>query len=754
MLATMLCSLSSRAQVDILTANGDNNRTNSNLQETQLSPASVTPSAFGKLGTFAVDGQVYAQPLVASGLSIAGRGTHNVVFVATMHNSVYAFDADVLSPTLTLWQVNLGNSVPAVLLYGQGGDISNEVGILSTGVIDTQRGVLYVVADVLQNGAPVFYLHALDLATGAERFNGPVALAASVTGTGTEARVDGTIPFDPMQHLQRPGLLLNNNAVYVSFGSHGDMSPYHGWMLSYDASDLSHQVGVYMSTPDGDAGAIWQSGRGPAADTQGSIYVITGNGDYDGVRDFGESFLRLPATGSTPLDSYTPPGWKSMSDNDFDISAGPALVTGTHTVIGADKGGNLYVINGDAMKQAGSASIIAASAGSIFSFAVWSLGGSANVYTQGEGEPVKCFQVTGSTVSPTPVSTALNAVPEGRIGMTISANGAQPASGILWETTGDYAAGTPGTLHAYDASNLADELWNSDMNAARDQMTPITKFVSPTVANAKVYVAGNTNAVTVYGLLPPGGNPAASPSIATMTNAASYSSAVSPGELVAIFGTNLGPLTPVGLQLDASGSVATSIAGTQVLFGGVASPLIFSSARQVNAVVPFSATGTTQVQVQYLGRSSTPFPVSVAPAAIGIFSADSTGTGQAMVVNQDGSLNSPLNPAAPGSIVTFLATGAGQLAPAGIDGEVVGIADLPVPVLPVLAKVGGQPAVVQYAGGAPGMVEGVLQVNLQIPAASLTGDAVPLVVQVGDSVSQPGITLAIRSAIPATGAVR
>jgi uncharacterized protein (TIGR03437 family) len=656
-----------------------------------------------------------------------------------------------MSPVTTLWQVNLGSSVPSLLLYGPDGDIANEVGILSTGVIDVQRGVLYVVADVLQNGAPVFYLHALDLATGAERLNGPVALAASVRGTGSEARADGTVPFDPMQHLQRPGLLLANDAVYVSFGSHADMDPYHGWMLSYDASDLSRQAGVYMSTPNGNAGSIWQSGRGPAADSQGNIYAITGNGDYDGVQNFGQSFLKLPATGSAPLDSFTPSNWKSMSDNDFDISAGPALITGTHTVIGADKGGQLYVVNGDAMSQPGSAVIIQASTGSIFSFAIWSRGGSASVYAQGEGEPVKCFQIAGNDVNPTPVSSAVNSIPYGRIGMTISANGVQGGSGILWETTGDYPDGTPGTLRAYDASNLANELWNSDMNPARDQMSPITKFVAPTVANGKVYVPGNSNVVTIYGLFsPPGGSGETVPSIAMLVSAASYFPAVSPGELVAIFGSNLGPTAPVGLQLDASGSVATTIGDTQVLFDGVASPMIFASASQVNAVVPFGVTaGTIGVQVQYQGQASQSLPMIVVPAATGIFSLNSSGVGQAFARNQDGSLNSPLNPAAPGSVVTFLATGTGQWSPAGVDGAIVGAGDLPQPILPVHAMVGGQPAEVQYAGGAPGFVEGVIQVNLQIPATSQTGSVVPLMLQMGDSTSQPGITLAIQSPAPA-----
>jgi hypothetical protein len=547
----MISALLSQAAVNVLTANGDNDRTNSNLEETLLSPATVSSAAFGKLGVFAVDGQVYSQPLLVSGLSMPGKGTHNVVFVTTMHNSVYAFDADAVSPASKLWQVNLGGSVPASLLYGTPyGDINNEVGILSTGVVDLQRGVLYVVADVLQNGAPLFYLHALDLTTGAERLNGPVVLTASVPGTGTGALANGTIPFDPMQHLQRPGLLLANNAVYIGFGSHGDMDPYHGWLLSYDASDLTHQVGVYMSTPNGNAGSFWQAGRGPAVDGQGNLYAVTGNGDYDGTQDFGESFLKLPAPGSAPLDSFTPADWKSMSDNDFDLSAGPALISGTHTLLGADKLGNLYVINGDAMSQPGGASTIAASSNSIFNFAVWSLGGRTLVYTQGEQEPVQCYQVTGNSANPTPVSSAANSIPFGRIGLTISANGSQPGSGILWETTGDYNAGTPGTLHAFDASNLANELWNSDMNQARDQMPPITKFAPPTVANGKVYMPSNGNVVTVYGLFaPPPADVLVTPAIATVANEAGSAAAFAPGEVVTIVGSNLGPSTPATIQL-------------------------------------------------------------------------------------------------------------------------------------------------------------------------------------------------------------
>ncbi|MCU1234202.1 MAG: hypothetical protein JWP63_2169, partial [Candidatus Solibacter sp.] len=376
-LSVAVCYVPLYAQTNILTGNGDNGRTNSNLQETRLSAATVNASSFGKLAVIPVDGQIYSQPLFVSGLSISGQ-PHNVLFVATMHNSVYAFDADSTAQT-PLWRVNLGSPVPASVVFGQLGDIAIEVGILSAGAIDLQRGVIYVVANVVQAGKPVFYLHALDLTTGAERLNGPVALSTSVKGNGSGALADGTLPFDPAQHIQRPGLLVANGAVYVSFGSHGDQSPFHGWMLSYDASDLSRQVGAYNSTPDGDGGALWQSARGPAADQQGNIYAITGNGDYDGVRNFGESFVKIGAQNAATLDSFTPSNWKSLSDNDFDISAGPALIPGTHTVIGADKGGSMYVVNGDAMRPAENATIIQASTGSIFSLAVWGGAGTANV---------------------------------------------------------------------------------------------------------------------------------------------------------------------------------------------------------------------------------------------------------------------------------------------------------------------------------------------------------------------------------------
>jgi len=727
-----------QAQVNILTANGGNDRTNANLQEAQLAPSTVYPGGFGKLATFPVDGQVYAQPLYLSGWKVPNIGARNVLYITTMHNSVYAFDADSASPGTLLWQVNLGASVPSAELYGGYSDIAAEVGILSTGAIDLTRGLLYVVSDVFEHGAPVFYLHALDLSSGQERLNGP----AAITGMFAD------VAFDSRQHLQRPGLLLANNTVYIAFGSHGDQEPYHGWLMSYDASDLTHQLGVFAVTSTGMGGAVWQSGRGLAADDKGSVYAISGNGDYDGAQNFGESFLKLSGTPAARVDSFTPVDWKSMSDNDMDLSAGPALVPGSHIVLGADKFGDFYVLNGDAMGQPASGNATTASAFSIFNFAVWSRTDTSYVYVQGEREPARCFQLSNTGLNPSPVSATSNAVRFGRIGMTISANGSQANTGILWETTGDYNDWTAsGTLHAFDASNLAIELWNSDMNAASDGMGTVAKFANPTVANGKVYVPTFSNTVVVYGLLQNDVVGGDSPAIGAVTNAASYApDAISPGALVAIFGLGLGPGVPAGTQLDATGLVSTSLASTRVLFDGVAAPIAFASATQVNAIVPFGlSSAQTQVQVEYAGQFSDPFPMAVAPSSPGIFAADGSGAGPALVLNQDGSANSPGNPAAPGSTIVFYATGAGQMSPPGQDGAVASAGDLPQPVLPVSATIGGQPARVLYAGGAAGIVEGIIQVNLQIPGA-LPGGSASLVLQIGDRASQPGLMVAVQVA--------
>ena len=493
------------AQVSVLTANGDNNRTNANLHESHLTPRNVRPGVFGKLGSFPADGQIYAQPLYFSNLLFPNGAAHNVLYVTTMHNTVYAYDADIPSAAGLLWQVNLGQPFPAAQWNAPYTDISLEVGILGTGAIDPNAGVLYVVAETLQNGAALFSLHALDLRTGAERMNGPVPITAQVSGSGAGS-VGGVMAFDPGQHLQRPGLLLSNTAVYVAFGSHMDQSPWHGWLMSYDASDLTRQLGVFLTTPNGEGGAVWHSGRGLAADDAGGVYSMTGNGDFDGVEDFGESFIKLSGTSAALADWFTPANWQTLSDVDADLSTGAAVIPGTHIIVGGDKYGQLYLLNGDSMGKLASSDtddgpvFSGAVIGGMFNFALWNRLGTTYIYVQGFQDVVKSYQITGLALIMTPVSSGSTSVASPRVGMTISANGTR--NGILWETTGDsIAPSVPGMLHAFDAMNLSNELWNSGENATEDRLGGFAKFVNPTVVNGKVYVATSSGAVVVYGSL-------------------------------------------------------------------------------------------------------------------------------------------------------------------------------------------------------------------------------------------------------------
>jgi hypothetical protein len=298
-----------------------------------------------------------------------------------------------------------------------------------------------------------------------------------------------------------------------------DKSPWHGWIMSYDASDLNAQRGVFLTTANGEGGAVWQSGRGLAADDAGGIYSMTGNGDFDGTGDFGESFIKLSGASAVLADWFTPANWKALTDVDADLSTGPALVPGTHVIVGGDKYGQLYLLNGDSMGKLGSSDTEGGSVftgaviGGMFNFALWNRLGTTYVYAQGYQDVVKSYQIAGAAFNTTPVSSGLTPVPSPRVGMTISADGAQ--NGILWETTGDFTApSVPGTLHAFDATNLSDELWNSSQNEAEDSLGRFIKFVNPTVVNGKVYVATSSGAVVVYGSLCTNGIPWTGPACA------------------------------------------------------------------------------------------------------------------------------------------------------------------------------------------------------------------------------------------------
>src|SRR5215470_12708308 len=312
-------NLSAQSEVPaaVLTQHNDASRSGANLNESLLNTSNVNPVQFGKLFSRSVDGCVYAQPLYVPNVSIPQQGMHNVVYVASEHNSVYAYDADDPAAAAPLWQVNLGDSVPSTDISPDYKDMIPEIGITSTPVIDPLTGTIYVVAKSKDAGGYHQRLHALDISSGAEKFGGPAEIAASFEGTG-DGNAGGTIHFDPLLQLNRPALLLLNGIVYIAFGSHGDTDPYHGWLMGYNATTLQ-QVAVYNTTPDGGRGAIWMSGQGPSGDSAGHVYVTTANGTCDTNvecgRNLGESFIKLTPT-LIPVDWFTPANRGDLDQED------------------------------------------------------------------------------------------------------------------------------------------------------------------------------------------------------------------------------------------------------------------------------------------------------------------------------------------------------------------------------------------------------------------------------------------------------
>ena len=493
------------AQVNVLTANYGNDRTNTTLQEQILTPSKVAPASFGRIGSFPVDGQIYAQPLYVQGVTI-GEVKRNVVFVATLRNTVYAIDADAPASETPLWSVNLGSPVPSAFM-----DLTDprpDVGILSTPVIDLARNVIYVVADTFVDEKAVYRLHALSLSDGQEMCDGPVEIKAVVDGGG-DASEDGKIVFDPKQHLQRPGLLLANDTVYIAFGSHDDLYPHHGWVMGYDASSIQRQTALFNTTPQGGAGSIWQAGRGLAADSAGNLYVASGNGDYDGVSNFGESFIKL-GPDLTVLDWFTPKNWNELSEGDYDLAGlGPMLTPGTEQFVGGDKAGNMYLVDRNNLGHLGVDGanypqiFQPVAYGGVFTAALWESARGLMVYVAEAGDYTMAFRSVAGWFETTPFSmTSVN--PDlAYHGMAVSANGVYAETGILWMTTGDHSVRGPvaGTLHAFDALDLTNELWNSDMVGDRDKLGIFTRFVAPTVANGRVYVATQSKQLAIYGLI-------------------------------------------------------------------------------------------------------------------------------------------------------------------------------------------------------------------------------------------------------------
>ena len=496
------------------TFHNDNFRSGVNSGETVLTPALVNPAQFGKLFSYPIDGWAFASPLYVANVNIPGQGLHNVVFVATEHDSVYAFDADGRSAS-PLWHVSfLGQGVTTVPCadVGECGDIPNEIGISSTPVIDQGTGTLYVVAKTKEGNTYMQRLHALDIATGAEKFGGPVVIQASVTGNGAGAN-GNNLAFDPLRENQRAGLLLSGGVVYLAFAAHGDQPPYHGWVIGYNASTLQRTM-AWCESPNGYGGGIWQSGSGLAADASGAIFFTTGNGDFNADTsgaDFGDTVVKLGSSG-TVVDYFTPYDQANMEQYDLDLaSSGPVLLVDQpgptpHRLVAAGKTGTIYVVNRDNMGhfQSGSDSQIIQSLPGVLPHGDLEEGNFSapvffnnNVYYGAVGDSLKIFQFTNGVLSSGPVSQSVETYPNRGASFAVSANGS--TNGLLWAVQDNTPAG--GVLRVYDASDLWKELYNSDSPGSRDTLDSATKFSIPLIANGKAFVVTQTQ-ITAYGLLP------------------------------------------------------------------------------------------------------------------------------------------------------------------------------------------------------------------------------------------------------------
>jgi uncharacterized protein (TIGR03437 family) len=738
------------SQVNVLTANYDNSRTNANLRETILSPSNVNSDLFGKIGSFPVDGQIYAQALYAAGIQIPGKGVRNVVYTVTMHNTVYAFDADSPTFIVPLWQVNLGPSVPSSVLNFS--DILPEVGILSTPVIDLDRLIMYLVSETLEGSVPVFRMHALSLSDGHEMLNGPVAIAASASGVGVGSN-NGTLTFDASMQLQRPGLALVNETIYAAFGSHADGGDFHGWVISYDAADLRRRIAVFNTTPNTWGGSVWQAGRAPIVDDAENILVVTGNGEFNGVSDFSDSVLKLSGRDLSLLDWYTPDNWADLRDNDEDLgSAGAILIPGVNQILTAGKSGDLLLVESGSMGHMGamnSATVqsIPASPDGVFDFALWNRPDGLIVYVQEPWRSLQAYRITAGHLDAAPLSETSTDSPSLFAGLAVSADSGLGGTGIVWETTGDWSTRQiPGTLHAFNADDLSRELWNSNIIPNRDTLGRFAKFVAPTVVNGRVYVPTFSNQLVIYGLLTDALPTSDDVQVTAVVNGASLlADAVSPGEVVTIFGANIGPVKMNSLEVDDAGHATSVLADTQVLFDGVPAPLLYTSSSEIGAVVPFGTSGpTTRLEVVYRGQSSAPIQVPVVPATPAVFAQDRTGGGPGAILNADGSVNSFDQPASRGSIITLFSTGLGQTSPLGEDGKVTDGLTLHAPVLPITALIDGRMAEVLYAGAAPGMVQGVFQVNVRIPDTVNPLYNVRVTLKAGDLASPTTITMTVK----------
>jgi hypothetical protein len=493
--------------------------TGQNLNETILTPATVNSNTFGRLFSTPVDGYVFPMPLYLSGVEIPGKGTHNIVFVATAHNSLYAFDADSNhgENAAPLWQVSFINPVAGITTIPTsvlGFSDPSEIGIMGTPVIDAVSGTLYVVAKIRDtNAVPVRYFarfYALDVATGIPKFGSPVDIQGSAPGTGNGS-LSGVLPFNPLYEANRCGLLLLNGIVYVTFASHNDLGPYHGCVVGYDSQTLE-QVAFFYTTPNGSQGGIWMSAGAPTADEEGNIYCVTGNGAFDlnsGGVDFGNTFLKL-ATGATNLfvaDYFAPYNAVALNSGDQDLgTCAPLLlpdaagsVAHPHLLVAGSKPGVMYLVDRDNMghfNAFNNSQIVQ----SLQVAQLWNTLAYFNnfIYVCPGNNYLAAYSVTNAHISTTPMMRSSYRFAANGASPSISANGTNGA--IVWvvEKDASFTGRGPAVLRAFDAMNLTNQLYSSNDAGARDQLQIAREFQVPVVANGKVYVATQTG-LSVFG---------------------------------------------------------------------------------------------------------------------------------------------------------------------------------------------------------------------------------------------------------------
>lgn len=512
LLALALSALPCFAQVT--TSQYDNFRTGATLSEKILTPQNVNAKQFGKLGAFKVDGAVYAQPLFVPGVELPGKGTHDVIYVATEHDSVYAFDA-YRPGDAPLWQVSFLDKSRSLTIPSEDDVqcpfIRPEVGITSTPVIDIKTGTLYVLARTKIRHATSAdeyfqHLHALAITTGVEKFGGPKLIAASVPGQGSGS-VKGQVPFDPLKENPRAALTLANNTVYIAWASSCDVDPYHGWVMAYDAQTLA-QKAVLNVNPNGREAGIWLSDTGPAVDAAGNLYVPTGNGTFDinsGGTDYGDSVLKLDGTSLSVRDYFTPHDQDRISEADSDVgSSGPTLLPDQsgqhrHLLVQPTKDSSIYVIDRDNMGkyhagQDALVEMIKIPGGGYGAMAYWN----GHAFFAASDDVLRDYAIQNGQLNPAATSTTKFANPGAT--PSISANGNKNA--ILWAIATKTWNGPdtkPAVLYAFDATKLGDPIYTSEQNSQRDRAALATRFVIPMVVKGRVYFSARGE-VEVYGL--------------------------------------------------------------------------------------------------------------------------------------------------------------------------------------------------------------------------------------------------------------